>query len=100
MLCLMDTFVPLKEKIMKTSTKVITLNVSAVVLLGTSITLGRKGKHCTALIAGLAAKALSMKSTWVRDEDTIARASAGAAAVATMDIEKIIANAVAASRAA
>lgn len=85
---------------MKTSTKVIALNAAAAALLGTSVTLGCKGKHRTALVVGLAAKALSMKSTWVRDEDTIARASAGAAAVANIDVEKIIANAVAAARTA
>ena len=100
MLCLMDNHVQIKGNIMKTSTKVTALNVAAIGLFGASVTLGCKGKHLASLVTGLAAQALVMKSTWVEDEDTIARASAGATAVATMDIEKIIANAVAASRAA
>lgn len=83
---------------MKTFTKIVALHVGAGAALTTSIILTAKRRNGDALIAALAARALMLKASWVRDEDTIARVSAGAESVANMDIEKIIANAVAASR--
>lgn len=83
---------------MKTFTKIVALHVGAVTALTTSIVLTAQRRNGAAAVAALTARAMMLKASWIRDEDTIARASAGAEAVANMDIEKIIANAVAASR--
>ena len=80
---------------MKTSTKVSALNVSAIALTGVSIGLIVKKSPTAAAAVLLGAKVLAMKAQWTKDEAIIARATAGAVAVRNMDINSIIANAVA-----
>lgn len=80
---------------MKTSTKVSALNVSAIALTGVSIGLIVKKSPTAAAAVLLGAKVLAMKAQWTKDEAVIARATAGAVAVRNMDINSIIANAVA-----
>lgn len=80
---------------MKTSTKVSALNVSAIALTGVSIGLIVKKSPTAAAAVLLGAKVLAMKAQWTKDEAVIARATAGADAVRNMDINSIIANAVA-----
>lgn len=80
---------------MKTSTKVSALNVSAIALTGVSIGLIVKKSPTAAAAVLLGAKVLAMKAQWTKDEAVIARATAGADAVRNMDINNIIANAVA-----
>lgn len=80
---------------MKTSTKVSALNVSAIALTGVSIGLIVKKSPTAAAAVLLGTKVLAMKAQWTKDEAVIARATAGADAVRNMDINSIIANAVA-----
>lgn len=80
---------------MKTSTEVSALNVSAIALTGVSIGLIVKKSPTAAAAVLLGAKVLAMKAQWTKDEAVIARATAGADAVRNMDINSIIANAVA-----
>lgn len=80
---------------MKTSTKVSALNVSAIALTGVSIGLIVKKSPTAAAAVLLGAKVLAMKAQWTKDEAVIARATAGADVVRNMDINSIIANAVA-----
>lgn len=80
---------------MKTSTKASALNVSAIALTGVSIGLIVKKSPTAAAAVLLGAKVLAMKAQWTKDEAVIARATAGADAVRNMDINSIIANAVA-----